>query len=203
MTAPVRVLLVDNFDSFSFNLVDELAKRGCPVEVVRNDLPAADVLARARALAPPRLLVLSPGPGSPAEAGCTEALVREAGDLPTFGVCLGLQAMVTALGGVVGGAGEIVHGKASRVEHDGDGLFAGLPRPLTVGRYHSLVAHRLPEALVRTAWFGDLVMAARHRTRPLAGVQFHPESVLTPGGGRIFENLLAWARERDPAEGAP
>ena len=203
MTATVHVLLVDNFDSFSFNLMDELARRGCPVDVVRNDLGADRVLELAAALPRPRLLLLSPGPGTPEAAGCTPELVERAGGLPTFGVCLGLQAMVTALGGEVGGAGEIVHGKASRIEHDGQGIFAGLPTPLSVGRYHSLVALRLPETLQRTAWLGDMVMAARHRERPLSGVQFHPESILTPQGGRLLENVLAWARAEDPPEATP
>jgi anthranilate synthase/aminodeoxychorismate synthase-like glutamine amidotransferase len=194
---PVSVLLLDSFDSFSFNLVDEFARRDCPVEVVRNDLPAARVRERLAALRPPRLLVLSPGPGAPEEAGCAPALVREVGPIPTFGVCLGLQVMVAALGGEVGGAGEIVHGKASRIEHDGRGEFAGLPRPLTVGRYHSLAALRLPPELEASAWAGERIMAARHRHRPLTGVQFHPESVLTPQGGALLENVLRWAADRD------
>jgi anthranilate synthase/aminodeoxychorismate synthase-like glutamine amidotransferase len=199
MSATVSVLLVDCFDSFSFNLVDEFARRGCPVEVVRSDLPATRVLERAAALPRPRLLVLSPGPGAPEEAGCAPALAREAGAIPTFGVCLGLQVMVSALGGEVGPAGQIVHGKASRIHHDGSGLFTGLPCPLTVGRYHSLAALRLPPELERSAWLEGRIMAARHIARPLAGVQFHPESVLTPQGGRLVENVLGWAAERDPS----
>ena len=196
---PVSVLLLDSFDSFSFNLVDELARRDCAVEVVRNDLPATRVRELLAALPRPRLLVLSPGPGAPEDAGCAPALVREAVAIPTFGVCLGLQVMVTALGGEVGSAGEIVHGKASRIEHDGRGVFADLPRPLTVGRYHSLAALRLPPELEASAWANERIMAARHVHRPLTGVQFHPESVLTPQGGALIENVLRWAAGKDGA----
>jgi anthranilate synthase component II len=193
------VLFVDNFDSFSFNLVDELRRRGCRVEVWRNDLPAERALELALALPAPRLIVLSPGPGAPADAGCCVALARLAlGRVPLLGICLGHQALVEALGGEVGLAGEVVHGKASRVEHNERGLFLGLELPLTVGRYHSLAATRVPEDLEVTAWIArpgdDLVMAVEHRTHPMAGLQFHPESILTPRGGRLLENALEWAR---------
>jgi anthranilate synthase/aminodeoxychorismate synthase-like glutamine amidotransferase len=140
------------------------------------------------------MLVLSPGPGIPAAAGCCVELVRAAeGRVPVFGVCLGHQVMVEALGGAVGPAGEVVHGKASRVRHEGDPLFAGIGSPFPVGRYHSLAATRLPECLVPIASTERLVMAVRHRSAPMLGVQFHPESILTPDGGRLLDNLLMWA----------
>lgn len=191
----VNVLLIDNFDSFTFNLVDELKKLGATVEVWRNDIGAERALELLRALTPPRLLVLSPGPGRPEDAGCCETLIRQAGgELPIFGVCLGLQAITTALGGEVGSAGEIVHGKSAVVTHDGSDFFSDLPSPLTVGRYHSLVATALPEELEVSARFGQLVMALRHRTQPTAAVQFHPESILTPRGGLLLAGVLRWAR---------
>ena len=190
----MNVLFIDNFDSFTFNLVDELEKRGCEVDVWRNDISAERALAIAEALPTPRLVVLSPGPGSPAEAGCCIPLIRlAAGRVPVFGVCLGPQAMVEAFGGVVGSAGTIVHGKASPVEHEGIGLFAGLPNPMRVARYHSLAATRMPDDLRVTARCGEIVMAAEHQQYKLFGVQFHPESILTPVGGRLIQNVMDWA----------
>ncbi len=188
------VLFVDNFDSFTFNLVDEFAKRGSAVEVWRNDTPAERLLELAEALPAPRLIVISPGPGTPANAGNCMQLVRlAAGRIPLFGVCLGHQVIVESFGGDVGAAPQIVHGKASTVTHDGVGIFAGLPSPLTVGRYHSLAATLLPDDITVTARLGDLVMAIEHATHRVAGVQFHPESILTPDGGRLLENILTWA----------
>ncbi len=194
--APVaaHVLLVDSFDSFTFNLVDELRRRGAEVAVWRNDLPAERLLALALALPAPRLVLLSPGPGAPGDAGSIVPLVRLAlGRVAVFGVCLGHQAIVEALGGEVGPAGAVVHGKASRVDHDGQGFLRGLPRPLTVGRYHSLAARRVPPALVVRARAGEVVMAVEHRSARVAGVQFHPESILTPHGGALIDAVLAWA----------
>lgn len=206
---PPHVLFIDNFDSFTFNLVDELRRRGCSVDVWRNDITAQQALSLALALPSPRLIVLSPGPGRPEDAGCCQELITLAcGQVPIFGVCLGLQAAVQALGGKVGSAGEIVHGKAVAIEHDGRGIFEGLPQPLAVGRYHSLVATELPESLEVSARYRlptaggaaaggvespSLVMAVAHRSAPLAAVQFHPESILTPQGGLLIERTLAWA----------
>jgi anthranilate synthase component 2 len=190
----LSTLLVDNFDSFSFNLVDELEKRGAEVEVWRNDVAAEELLARSLALPAPRLLVISPGPGTPAEAGSTVALCRAAaGRLPIFGVCLGHQSIVEAFGGEVGFAGEVVHGKAARIEHDGSGPFAGLPSPMYAARYHSLAARRLPDVLRATAHCGTLVMAVEHASAPVFGVQFHPESILTPHGGKLVQQVMRWA----------
>ncbi len=197
---PLRVVFVDNVDSFTWNLVDEFARRGATVEVWRNATPAGHRMARATG-AGPALLVLSPGPGAPADAGCCIELIRLAeGRVPLLGVCLGHQAMVEAFGGRVAFAGEVVHGRTSRVRHDGGVLFAGIPSPCTVGRYHSLAAVELPDRLRPIAWTGaadapGLVMAVEHRTAPMLGVQFHPESILTPDGGRMIDNAIRWARD--------
>jgi len=191
-----HVLLIDNYDSFTFNLVDELRKRSATVEVWRNHIDVEDALDRILSVHGPRLVVLSPGPGRPEDAGCCQALVtRAVGLVPLFGVCLGLQAMVQALGGTVIPAGEVVHGKAVPITHDGTGLFHGLPSPLTVGRYHSLVAGEVPGELRVTARYGDLVMALEHDAAPLAGVQFHPESILTRRGGELMDRVVEWARD--------
>jgi len=194
VTAPLHVVFIDNYDSFTFNLVDEFAKRGCTVEVWRNSVAPEFALARAESADGPRLIVLSPGPGSPAEAGCCIELIRlAAGRVPVFGVCLGHQAMIEAFGGVVESAGVILHGRSSKVVHHGGPLFDGIPSPMVVGRYHSLASHDVPPQLESLATTGTIVMAVRHRTSPLLGIQFHPESVLTPAGGRMIENVVAWA----------
>jgi anthranilate synthase/aminodeoxychorismate synthase-like glutamine amidotransferase len=182
------ILLIDNYDSFTYNLAHLFGALGAEVRVLRNDELDAD---EAERLAPSHLVV-SPGPGRPAAAGATPAIVaRLARTTPTLGVCLGHQAIVEAFGGEVGYARELVHGKASPVCHDGTGLFAGLPVPFPAGRYHSLAATLVPEVLVPTAFASDgEVMAVRHRDLPVAGVQFHPESVLTPDGPVLARNFL-------------
>jgi anthranilate synthase/aminodeoxychorismate synthase-like glutamine amidotransferase len=185
----MRVLVIDNYDSFTYNLVQYLGELGAEVEVVRNDKATVAELLERR----PDRLVISPGPCTPAEAGISTEASRafpEAG-IPTLGVCLGHQAMVEAFGGRTV-RGEPIHGKDADVEHDGRALFEGLSNPMRAGRYHSLVADPdLPDELERTASFGDVVMGVRHRTLPAEGVQFHPESVLTPEGKRLLENFLA------------
>jgi anthranilate synthase/aminodeoxychorismate synthase-like glutamine amidotransferase len=192
----LTVVMVDNFDSFTYNLVDELARRECAVEVWRNTTPADQLVRRAERANGPSLIVMSPGPGHPRDAGCCLELVRlAAGRVPLFGVCLGHQAIVEAFGGIVAGAGEILHGKASPVCHEGHALFDGVPSPFPVGRYHSLAARTVPSPLAAIAWSGDLVMALAHETAPVFGVQFHPESILTPDGGRLIENVIAWATQ--------
>jgi anthranilate synthase/aminodeoxychorismate synthase-like glutamine amidotransferase len=184
-----RVLLVDNYDSFTYNLAHMFEELGAEVVVLRNDAVDAD---SAEALEPTHL-VISPGPGRPAEAGASIEIVRRLGPrVPTLGVCLGHQAIVEAFGGTVGQARRLVHGKASMVEHDGRGLFAGLPSPLEAGRYHSLAATVVPDALevsARTADDGE-VMAVRHREHAIDGIQFHPESVLTPLGPELGRRFL-------------
>ena len=186
------ILLVDNYDSFTYNLAHLLQQLGAKVTVVRND--AIDAGAAER-LAPSHL-VISPGPGRPGGAGATLAILRRlAPTTPTLGVCLGHQAVIEAFGGEIGQARQLVHGKASVVAHDGRGLFAGLPAPLEAGRYHSLVATRVPDCLEVAATTEDgEVMAVRHRELPIDGIQFHPESVLTPDGPALVENFLAGRR---------
>lgn len=188
----LRVIMLDNFDSFTFNLVDEFARRECAVEVWRNDVPVDHLLDRITAEAgPPALLVVSPGPGTPAAAGCSVEAIRRAADrVPIFGVCLGHQAIIEAFGGEVGPAGEILHGRSSVITHEGDPLFEGIPSPCTVGRYHSLAGHRVAAPLRVIACSEQIVMAVRHDSRPIVGVQFHPESILTPFGGTLVENVI-------------
>ena len=184
----MRVLLIDNYDSFTWNLVHLFEELGADVAVYRND---AITVEEAEALAPDRL-VISPGPGRPASAGISVELVRRLGPkVPTLGVCLGHQAIIEAFGGEVGRAKALLHGKASRVHHEGEGVFAGLPEEIAAGRYHSLAAVRVPDELVVTARTDDgEVMGVRHRVHRIEGVQFHPESVLTPEGPKIAENFL-------------
>ena len=182
------LLLIDNYDSFTYNLAHLFGALGCEVEVRRNDAVDAD---EAETLAPSHLLI-SPGPGRPADAGATVEIVRRLGErVPTLGVCLGHQAIVEAFGGAVGRAKRLVHGKASPVRHDGRGIFAGLPEEFDAGRYHSLAATRIPDELEVSATCADgEVMAVRHRELPIDGVQFHPESVLTPVGPDLARNFL-------------
>jgi len=184
----VKLLMIDNYDSFTWNLVHLFEERGAEVVVRRNDTITAE---EAEALAPDRL-VISPGPGRPAEAGVSVELIRRLGPrVPTLGVCLGHQAIIEAFGGEVGQAKALLHGKASRVRHDGEGVLAGLPEEIEAGRYHSLAAVRVPDELVVTARTDDgEVMGVRHRVYAIEGVQFHPESVLTPDGPAIAENFL-------------
>jgi len=195
----VRVLLVDNYDSFTWNLAQLVAAiTGEPPEVVRNDERSVDELLAAR----PDAILLSPGPGSSevaSDVGVCRALVERAGDVPLLGVCLGHQAIGVALGGRAVHAPEPMHGRRSAIHHAGDGIFRGLPSPLAAVRYHSLVLDRarLPPSLAVTATTDDgLVMGIAHRTRPLFGVQFHPESILTDGGRELLANFLALARPR-------
>ena len=184
-----RILVVDNYDSFVYNLVQYLAQLGADCDVRRNDEVTPD---EARGFDG---VLISPGPGIPEEAGVSVELVREcAGDVPLFGVCLGLQAMAVAYGGDVVRAPELLHGKTSLVHHHGDGVLAGLPDPFTATRYHSLAVDpgTVPEVLEVTATTDSgVVMALRHRSLRVEGVQFHPESVLTEGGHRMLANWLA------------
>jgi anthranilate synthase/aminodeoxychorismate synthase-like glutamine amidotransferase len=183
------ILLIDNYDSFTYNLAHLFGELGAEVVVRRNDAIDAN---EAERLAPTHL-VISPGPGRPREAGVSIELVRRLGPrTPTLGVCLGHQAIVEAFGGEVGAARRLVHGKASDVSHDGRGLFEGLPQTIVAGRYHSLAATRVPDVLeISATCTDDEVMAVRHRELPVDGVQFHPESVLTPLGSQIAKNFLA------------
>ena len=183
------ILLVDNYDSFTYNLVHLFQQLGADVVVYRNDQIDPAEAERMR----PSHLVVSPGPGRPGDSGATVAIVhRLARTTPTLGVCLGHQAIVEVFGGEIGQARRLLHGKASLVTHDGRGIFAELPQPLEAGRYHSLAATHVPEMLEVSATAEDgEVMAVRHRELPVDGVQFHPESVLTPFGRKLLANFLA------------
>ena len=190
MDAP-RLLLVDNYDSFTYNLVQAFLVLGAEVLVHRND---AITVEQALALEPTHLCI-SPGPGTPRDAGVSIDMIRAfAGRIPVFGVCLGHQSIVEALGGDVVRAGRLMHGKVSMVEHDGRGILAGLSQPFQAGRYHSLIAkpETLPAVLKVAAKTAEgEIMAVRHRELNVDGVQFHPESVLTPEGPRLMGNFLA------------
>ena len=187
----MRILVIDNYDSFVFNLVQYLGQLGAECEVRRNDeITVADVAGFGAAG-----VLLSPGPGTPERAGIMMDVIQEyAGKLPMFGVCLGHQAIGAAFGGTVTRAPELLHGKTSTVQHKGTGVLAGLPDPFTATRYHSLAVlpETLPEEIEVTGWTeSGVVMAMRHRTLPIEGVQLHPESVLTEGGHTMLANWLA------------
>jgi anthranilate synthase/aminodeoxychorismate synthase-like glutamine amidotransferase len=184
------LLLIDNYDSFTYNLYQYLCELGAEVRVVRND---AATIAEMEAMAPERIVV-SPGPCTPREAGVSVELIRHfAGKVPILGVCLGHQCIGEAFGGVVAGAGEIVHGKLSLIHHEGKGVLAGLPNPFPAVRYHSLAIQQegLPDCLEVTAWTDrGVIMAVRHKELAVEGVQFHPESILTDVGKDILRNFL-------------
>ena len=185
-----HVVIVDNYDSFTYNLFQYLAEAGAKVDVYRHDQITVDGI---RDLAPTHV-VISPGPKTPDEAGISLEVIREmAGEVPILGVCLGHQAIGQAFGGTVVRGSEPVHGKTSEIAHDGRTLFAGLPDPMTATRYHSLVVERdtLPDVLEVSAWCdGDVIMGLRHRDLPVEGVQFHPESILTGEGRSLLGNFL-------------
>jgi para-aminobenzoate synthetase component 2 len=198
MDGMARILVVDNYDSFVYNLVQYLGQLGAEVEVWRNDDPR---------FAEPGWtegfdgVLLSPGPGTPEHAGvCIDLVRREGGTVPIFGVCLGLQSIAVAFGGVVNRAPELLHGKTSVVHHDGRGVFAGLPNPFTATRYHSLALDpdTVPDELeVSATTDSGVIMAVRHRSLPIESVQFHPESVLTEGGYQMLANWLAACGDAD------
>ena len=191
-----KVLFIDNFDSFTYNLVDEFGKRNCQTKVYRADT-SLEVLKQVAESFNPQLLIISPGPGNPDSAGVSLAAIDYFKDkLPIFGVCLGHQAVVQYFGGEISHAPAVMHGKPSRITHTAKGIFAGLENPLHAGRYHSLCAATLPECLEQTAEFEGIVMAVQHKTLPIYAVQFHPESILTPTGGKLIENMLKKATEQ-------
>ncbi|MEI7642823.1 MAG: aminodeoxychorismate/anthranilate synthase component II [Chloroflexales bacterium] len=187
----MRVLLLDNYDSFTYNLYQYLCELGATVEVYRND---AISVAEVAAMRPDRI-VISPGPCTPNEAGISVALIRElAPSVPILGVCLGHQALGAAYGGAVVRAPQVMHGKVSPIRHAGQGVFAGLPDAFPATRYHSLIVRRddLPAVLEVTAWTDDgMIMGMRHREYPVQGVQFHPESIMTTSGKDLLKNFLA------------
>lgn len=184
------ILLIDNYDSFTFNLVQYLGELGAETKVIRNDEMTVDEI---RALTPKKI-VISPGPCTPKEAGVSVEVVKKLGDqIPIFGVCLGHQSIGSAFGGKIIKAPEIMHGKVSKVHHKDSGVFKGLPNPFEATRYHSLIIERetLPEELEITAWTeNELIMGVQHKNYPIFGVQFHPESILTTVGHDILKNFL-------------
>jgi para-aminobenzoate synthetase component 2 len=190
-----RILVVDNYDSFVYNLVQYLQQLQAETTVLRNDEVTPDDVTSYDGV------LLSPGPGTPEDAGaCVDIIKEKGGQVPIFGVCLGLQAIGVAYGGVVGRADELLHGKTSQVFHEGSGVLAGLPSPFTATRYHSLAIAQdtVPAELQVTARTeAGVIMAARHRDLPVEGVQFHPESVLTEGGHRMLANWLAMCGDPD------
>lgn len=198
----MRILLIDNRDSFTFNLAEACRAAGAEVEVVRNSIAAELAIERAERFG--ALLMLSPGPGRPDEAGCCMELIElAAGRVPLIGICLGHQAIVEAAGGDVVRAHEPCHGKSSSVDHDGDGPFVGLPTPMRVGRYHSLCTplNDVPAGLRVHAVLDGMAMAVSDEARGQFGLQFHPESILTPLGDRLLAAILAWAERRRIAFG--
>ena len=188
------ILMIDNYDSFTYNLVQYLGELGEELKVVRNDQITVE---EARTLKPTSI-VISPGPGSPKDAGISNALIREfAGAIPILGVCLGHQCIGEVFGGAVVRAKRPMHGKTSKIHHDGAGVFRKLPNPFEATRYHSLIVRRsdFPKSLLVTAWTHEgEIMGLRHRTLPVYGVQFHPESILTKVGKDLLNNFLALAK---------
>ncbi len=196
----MRILIIDNYDSFTYNLVQYLGELGAELEVVRNDAKGVDDLVALR----PAGLVISPGPGTPQDAGVSLEAVKAFGEagIPVFGVCLGHQSIGEAFGARIVRAANIMHGKTSDIDHDGKGVFSGLPQPFEATRYHSLVVERdsVPACLEVTAHTSDgEIMGLRHRELPIEGVQFHPESILTGVGKALLENFLVRCREASAA----
>ena len=195
----MKVLFIDNFDSFTYNLVDEFEKRGCEILVYRNNVDL-EILDGEINKFKPNLIVIGPGPGIPSRAGnCIQITKDHYQKIPVFGVCLGHQCIIEAFGGTVDRAPEIVHGKPSKIKHDNQGIFKDLENPFQAGRYHSLAGVEIPyclEVSARTV-LKRVVMAVRHKEFPVFGVQFHPESILTPTGGLIIENIIKVCDKND------
>lgn len=188
-----NIVFIDNFDSFTYNLVDQFRSLGHEVTIYRNHIAADTIQSAVEALENP-VIVLSPGPGAPAEAGVMpEILQRLKGKVPMIGICLGHQAIVEAYGGTVSGAGEIVHGKISMMQHQQHPLYQSLPSPLAIARYHSLVATHVSEQLTVTAEVDGLVMSVVNEQDKICGFQFHPESIMTTQGATLLENAIDWA----------
>jgi anthranilate synthase component 2 len=189
----MKIYLLDNFDSFTYNLVDQFRSLSCEVVIYRNDVSADYVAEKLMNETGKKALVLSPGPGAPHEAGCMMELIgKVAGKVPMLGICLGHQAMVEYYGGKVERAPFVVHGKASPTFHNGQGVFANLPSPLPVARYHSLVATKVPDCLDVIATTDDMPMAILHPQHQAMGFQFHPESILTTLGSQLLTQTLAY-----------
>ncbi|NOI80749.1 aminodeoxychorismate/anthranilate synthase component II [Vibrio tubiashii] len=192
-----NIVFIDNFDSFTYNLVDQFRSLGHDVTIYRNNI-AAEVIESTVANLDNPVVLLSPGPGAPSEAGSMpEIIQRLKGKVPMIGICLGHQAIVEAYGGTVAGAGEIIHGKVSMMEHQNHGTYAGLPSPLAIARYHSLVANEVPPSLTITAEVDDLVMSVVQEQDKVCGFQFHPESIMTTYGATLLANAIEWALKKN------
>ncbi len=191
-----NILFLDNFDSFTYNLVDQFRILGHEVKVYRNDCNLEQLVKTALEL-PETILALSPGPGTPEEAGILLSLIeRLKNKCPIIGICLGHQALIQAFGGKVIHAGEVLHGKISRIDHDNQAMFEGLQNPMPVARYHSLMGTELPQELIVNANYKGIVMAIRHQTLPICAFQFHPESILTVQGSKLLQQSIEWLLAR-------
>ncbi|CAL4326661.1 glutamine amidotransferase-related protein [Buchnera aphidicola] len=187
-----NILLLDNIDSFTYNLVEQLRNQKNNVLIYRNTVDIKIILRALNKLKNP-ILMLSPGPGLPRDAGCMLKLIKRVkGNLPIIGICLGHQAIVEAYGGMIGHAGEIFHGKASLINHDGVEMFRGMPQPLPVARYHSLICNKIPENFVINSYFNKMIMSVRNNLDYVCGFQFHPESILTTCGDQLLEKIIHW-----------
>lgn len=201
---PITVFLLDNVDSFTYNLVDELRAMELNIVVYRNTVDATALFDKMQAQAEqgPVLLLLSPGPGAPEDAGCMPELLNKVrGVFPVLGICLGHQAIVSHYGGAVGRAADVMHGKASAITHTGNAMFAGLAQPLHVARYHSLMATELPDCLQPLAKVGETVMAVYHEQDNMLGFQFHPESILTADGSKLLLQSIHYLTEEGARHG--
>ncbi len=191
-----NIIFIDNFDSFSYNLVDELEALGHNVVVYRNNVELDFILVKLAEIKNP-IVVISPGPGSPSEAGIIIDLIKAIkGRIPIIGICLGHQAIVEAYGGIVSHANEIVHGKVANIKHTKHAIFEGLASPMSVARYHSLVAVKMPENLEIVAEVNDMVMAAVNNEDKICGFQFHPESIMTTAGTKLLSNTINWVLQK-------
>tara|TARA_Y100001956_G_scaffold80784_2_gene96694 strand:- start:242 stop:835 length:594 start_codon:yes stop_codon:yes gene_type:complete len=191
-----NIVFIDNFDSFTYNLVDQFRSLGHDVKIYRNNISADIIEAAVSELSNP-VVLLSPGPGAPSEAGTMPELIqRLKGRVPMIGICLGHQAIVEAYGGTVAGAGEIIHGKVSMMEHQNHPTYQNLPSPLAIARYHSLVATEVPDSLTVTAEVEGLVMSVVNEQDKVCGFQFHPESIMTTYGATLLANAIEWALEQ-------
>ena len=187
-----NILFLDNFDSFTYNLVDQFRVLGHQVKVYRNNCDLEQIVQTALNT-PNTVLALSPGPGTPQEAGILLPLIqRLKNTIPIIGICLGHQALIEAFGGKVVHAGEVLHGKVSKINHDGQAMFRDITNPMPVARYHSLMGSELPDELSVNADYNGIVMAIRHRNLPICGFQFHPESILTVQGSKLLEQSVEW-----------
>ena len=195
LAKPSNILLLDNFDSFTYNLVDQLKSKGHHLEIYRNALPLSQILAALEQLDHP-ILLLSPGPGTPEDSGCLLDLIAHCKNkVPILGICLGHQAIIQMYGGKIVRSSEIVHGRSSLITHDETAMFEGLPNPLQVARYHSLTGQDIPDSLIVNAYYNDICMAVRAKNEKVAGFQFHPESILTTQGAKLLDQTLAWLLE--------